>query len=171
MRGTTPELLLVVVGFGNVSRRLLGLLDESAIALAFTWRLAGVCSRSRGGLLDPAGLDHRACLAAAGAECRGQARELATARTFLAEALGALRQSCVEGRVVLVETTVLDAERGEPATSHVRGALAAGAHVVTANKGPAAFAYHELAALADRAARAFVRERRDGRRAGVLAGR
>ena len=34
----------------------------------------------------------------------------------------------------------------------------AGAHVVTANKGPAAFAYHELAAQADRAGRAFLFE-------------
>ena len=32
-------------------------------------------------------------------------------------------------------------ERGEPATSHVRTALAGGAHVITANKGPVAFAY------------------------------
>ncbi len=54
------RLMLLVVGFGNVSRRLLGLLDESAARLPFTWQLAGVCSRSRGGLLDPAGLDHRA---------------------------------------------------------------------------------------------------------------
>ena len=30
--------------------------------------------------------------------------------------------------------------------------------MVTANKGPAAFAYHELAALADRAGRAFLFE-------------
>ena len=75
--------------------------------------------------------------------------------TFLAAALEALRLPCADGRVVVIETTVLDAERGEPATSHVRNALAAGAHVVTANKGPAAFAYHELAALADRAGRAW----------------
>ena len=58
----------------------------------------------------------------------------------------------------MVETTVLDVVSGEPATSHVRAALAAGAHVVTANKGPAAFAYHELAAQADRAGRAFLFE-------------
>ena len=150
-----PELRLVVVGLGNVSRRLLGLLDESAARLPFTWRLAGVCSRSRGGLLDPAGLDHGACLAAAE---RGQPWPGAGAGdglTFLAEALEALGQRCAEGRVVVIETTVLDAERGEPATSHVRDALSAGAHVVTANKGPAAFAYHDLAALADRAGRAW----------------
>ena len=41
--------------------------------------------------------------------------------------------------------------RGEPAISHIRAALAGGAHVVTANKGPVAFAYRALARAARRA--------------------
>jgi len=59
---------------------------------------------------------------------------------------------------VVVETTTLDIARGEPATSHVRAALAGGAHVVTANKGPVAFAYRALAHAADRANRRFLFE-------------
>jgi hypothetical protein len=59
---------------------------------------------------------------------------------------------------VIVETTTLDIERGEPATSHIRAALAGGAHVVTANKGPVAFAYHRLARAAARAQRSFLFE-------------
>jgi len=47
-----------------------------------------------------------------------------------------------------VETTVLDIGSGQPAISHVRTALLNRAHVITANKGPVAFAYHDLAALA-----------------------
>ena len=54
-----------------------------------------------------------------------------------------------------IETTVLDIDRGEPAVSHVRAALEGQAHVVTANKGPAAFAYHELEALAESVDRVF----------------
>ena len=50
---------------------------------------------------------------------------------------------------VVVETTTLDIAAGQPAIDHVRAALAAGCHVVTANKGPAAFAYAALRALAD----------------------
>ena len=50
---------------------------------------------------------------------------------------------------VVVETTTLDIASGEPAISHVRAGIAAGCHVVTANKGPVAFAYEAL----DRAAR------------------
>ena len=54
-----------------------------------------------------------------------------------------------------VESTVLDIDRGEPALSHVRAALEAQMHVVTVNKGPAAFAYHELESLADTVDRVF----------------
>jgi homoserine dehydrogenase len=48
----------------------------------------------------------------------------------------------------LVEMTTLDPVAGEPALTHVREALSAGMHVVTANKGPIARAYRELDALA-----------------------
>ena len=47
---------------------------------------------------------------------------------------------------------------GQPAIDHVRAALGAGAHVITANKGPVAFAYHELSDLARTAERAFLFE-------------
>ncbi len=153
-----PEILLLVVGLGNVSRRLLQMLDDAGDQLPFTWRLAGVGSRSRGFLVDSAGLDHRACLAASE---RGDAWPGARAGdgvALLGAALPALTSAAADGRVVVVETTVLDAERGEPATTHVRLALAAGAHVVTANKGPTAFAYHELAAQAARVGRRFLFE-------------
>ena len=67
----------------------------------------------------------------------------------------ALADDAAEGRLVCIETTVLDIDRGEPAVSHVRAALEGQAHVVTANKGPAAFAYHELEALAESVDRIF----------------
>ena len=45
---------------------------------------------------------------------------------------------------VAVELTPLNPESGEPAISHIRAAFARGMHVVTANKGPIAFAYSAL---------------------------
>jgi homoserine dehydrogenase len=48
----------------------------------------------------------------------------------------------------MIETTTLDITAGQPAIDHVRSALESRCHVVTANKGPAAFAYHELSELA-----------------------
>jgi len=60
--------------------------------------------------------------------------------------------------IVMVETTLLDIERGQPAVDHVRAALECGADVVTANKGPVAFAARELLDLAARHHRAFLFE-------------
>ena len=58
----------------------------------------------------------------------------------------------------MVETTTLDIQSGEPAISHVRAAFAAGAHVITANKGPVAFAYRALSDEARRAGVSFLFE-------------
>jgi homoserine dehydrogenase len=59
---------------------------------------------------------------------------------------------------VLVEATTLDVASGEPAISHVRAAVAAGCHVVTANKGPVAFEYDALAREAAAAGVSFLFE-------------
>jgi homoserine dehydrogenase len=59
---------------------------------------------------------------------------------------------------VVVETTVLDIAAGRPAVDHVRAALAAGCHVVTANKGPAAFEYASLRDAAEAAGLSFLFE-------------
>ena len=49
---------------------------------------------------------------------------------------------------VLVELTTLNPESGQPAISYIQEALRRRMHVVSANKGPVAFAYDELAAHA-----------------------
>ena len=59
---------------------------------------------------------------------------------------------------VLVETTTLNITDGQPAIGHVEAALAAGCHVVTANKGPVAFAYRRLTDLAARHGVSFLFE-------------
>jgi len=59
---------------------------------------------------------------------------------------------------VVIELTPLVPESGEPAISHIRAAFARGMHVVTANKGPVAFAFHELAAEAKSAGVEFRHE-------------
>jgi homoserine dehydrogenase len=82
----------------------------------------------------------------------------ATTLDFLHDALTNSRAAARQRRLVMIETTTLDIARGEPATSYIRAALTAGAHVVTANKGPVAFAYHALARAAARADRRFLFE-------------
>jgi homoserine dehydrogenase len=120
---------VAVIGYGNVGRRFVGLLDERKDRLQaehdLSVRVVGTSTR-RGG---PAA----------------------------AELIEQLRRSDAPLRVV-VETTTLNIADGEPAISHVRAAIAAGCHVVTANKGPAAFAYHDLKAAADAAGVSFLFE-------------
>jgi homoserine dehydrogenase len=120
---------VAVIGYGNVGRRFVGLLDERKDRLQaehdLSVRVVGTSTR-RGG---PAA----------------------------AELIEQLRHSDAPLRVV-VETTTLNIADGEPAISHVRAAIAAGFHVVTANKGPAAFAYHDLKAAADAAGVSFLFE-------------
>lgn len=59
---------------------------------------------------------------------------------------------------VVFEMSSLNPQDGEPAISYVRAALRGGAHVVTANKGPVAYGYRELSALARESAREFLFE-------------
>ena len=48
----------------------------------------------------------------------------------------------------LFEASSLNAESGEPAISYIRAALEAGAHAISANKGPVVYAHKELTELA-----------------------
>jgi len=74
-----------------------------------------------------------------------------------ADVIAALATTDAPLRVV-IETTTLGIENGRPAIDHVEAALASGCHVVTANKGPAAFAYAALSATARAAGLSFLFE-------------
>ena len=146
------KMSLVIVGYGNVARRFATLLDESRAAL--TTRgidpvIVGVATRRHGSAINPSGLK--------GDELTGALTgpNVESAESFIAESFAAVPAGTVR---VLIETTTLNVESGEPAISHVRAGLAAGAHVITANKGPVAFAYRALADEARAAGREFLFE-------------
>jgi homoserine dehydrogenase len=154
-----PELALALVGFGNVARRFVRLLDEAADRLDFTWKLVGVATRHHGSVVDLDGIDatralsmveHASSLDRLDADPRER-----SGIDMIRQLTESLADECTDGRVVIVETTVLDIDRGEPATAHARALLEGLAHVVTANKGPVAFAYDDLEALADSVDRVF----------------
>lgn len=154
-----PELSLVLVGFGHVARRFVRLLHEAADRLDFEWRVVAISTLRHGSAIDPAGLDMARALALADAD---QSLDGIDASVGTRSGLDVIRQvsslmadEAADGRLVLVESTVLDIDRGEPAIAHVRAALEAQMHVVTVNKGPAAFAYDALESLADTVDRAF----------------
>ena len=154
-----PELALALIGFGNVARRFLKLLDEVADRLDFTWRLVAIATRHHGSVVDPDGIDARRAVATVEASQSLDRLDAAPRERsgidVVRQVTDALAEEASDGQLVVVETTVLDIDRGEPAIAHVRASLEGLAHVVTANKGPAAFAYDELEALAESVDRVF----------------
>ena len=138
---------LALIGFGHVGRRFARLLDERRDWLSLDYdldcRVVAVSTSRHGSIANPAGVD--AVDLARSLERDPSARLGDSGDSFAA--IRALGESPAELKIV-VETTVLDITAGQPAIDHVRAALQAGCHVVTANKGPAAFAYEELSALA-----------------------
>ena len=58
-----PELTLVLIGFGNVARRFVKLLGETADRLDFSWKIVGISTRRHGSVVDPAGVDTRRAIA------------------------------------------------------------------------------------------------------------
>lgn len=59
---------------------------------------------------------------------------------------------------VMCELTPLNIMTGQPAIDHIKKSFAHGSHVVTANKGPIAWAYSELKEMAENAGRMFFYE-------------
>ena len=152
---------LCFLGFGNVGRSLLRLLGEKSVEMreahGIEWRLTGVATRRMGWHASADGLPVESLLAggadsAGGAGGATGARAAATQPSNVAEWLASARCD------VLFETTSLEPLTGQPAIEHVRAALAAGAHVVTANKGTIVHGYQELNALARASGRRFLFE-------------
>jgi homoserine dehydrogenase len=144
------QLDLVLVGFGHVARRFVRMLRERADRLArdhdITTRVVGIATKRHGHVVAHDGLDaHRAADLVAAGKPLGNG-SLAADEQRAADVADVIWRS--EGAStapkVMIETTVLDIHSGEPAASHIRTALAAGMHVITANKGPIACAYREL---------------------------
>jgi homoserine dehydrogenase len=151
---------IALVGFGNVARRFVRLLDESRAALRaldINPVIVGIATQRHGVRFDAAGLGTGAlneCLRLAEA---GHAVGPAFTAPASGELIRQLGELGSEARV-MVETTTLNVQSGEPAISHIRAAFAAGAHVITANKGPVACAYRALAAEAETAGLSFLFE-------------
>ena len=151
------RIAILLVGFGHVGRRFVHLLHELKPFLDASGVEAvvvGIATRNHGAVFEDTGLDAvRIAQRVAGGDVVAPASTSPTAHSLI-EQLGSLS---AEVRV-LIETTTLEVQSGEPAISHVRSALSAGAHVISANKGPVAHAYEELADAARAAGRQFLFE-------------
>ncbi|AHG88785.1 homoserine dehydrogenase [Gemmatirosa kalamazoonensis] len=137
-----PPTRLAFLGFGAVNRALHALLLRRREALArdygIEWVVTGVASRRMGWRADPGGLDPDA---PHGADLGDVDAWLHAARPD-----------------VVLEAIALDPHAGQPALAYLRASLRAGAHAVSANKGPVVHGWRELDALARAAGRRYLFE-------------
>ena len=143
------ELRFAFIGFGNVARAFARMLHANRGRFqgpSFPqWQTTAIATASHGCVISgPAGID----LNQAVDVCLKGGSLLELPGTSDAGDATSLIERCEAD--VIFETTPLNPEDGEPATGHIRSALNRGINVVTANKGPLAFAYNELQELAAR---------------------
>ncbi len=135
------------IGFGNVGRKVASILAREREKFPNLKDLVidpvGIVTRSKGSLVEPDGIDFNKALLMMEDLGRFDPDSSAYSRLQSLEAAERLDYD------VLVELSTLSIENnGEPATSHIRTALSRGKHAVSANKGPVAFSYSELAGIA-----------------------
>ena len=145
---------LFFLGFGTIGRALTRLILEKESVIRDSYdanlRIAAVATRRHGLAMNSDGLNAPEILQLA--ESGGRIGKRAFDENHLEDLL-------LESKAdVFLENTPTDRKNGEPAVTHVRAALGLGLHVVTANKGPAAFAYRQLRDLARAKGRRFLFE-------------
>lgn len=135
------EYAVAFLGFGNVGAALARLLDSRRAELrgrfGVSWRATGVATRTMGWWANAGGLTIDAPHAA-GIRCYDVGDWLLTSRAD-----------------VVFESIALDPVNGQPALDYLGDALRAGAHVVSANKGPLVYGYRRLTALAESRGRLY----------------
>lgn len=126
---------LAMIGYGNVGRAFVKMLERRR---EFLWEsynvdviITAICTRSLGTVLNPDGINTTAEALAEGDKN--------------ISAMDVIMKSDYD---IMVELTPVNIMTGQPATDHIRTALKRGKHVITANKGPVAWAYRELRDLA-----------------------
>lgn len=139
------ELKIGFVGFGAVARAFARLLAARRSELfaqhGIRWRAVALATANHGCILSTSEIDLEEA-----ARCIEDGHSVAGLwRTYDAVDSMSVIDSCDADLVF--ETTPLNAINGEPATTHIRRLLGRSISVVTANKGPLAFAFHELRAL------------------------
>ena len=128
------------LGFGNVAKALVRLLESRREALATRFGIVcdttGVATRSLGWWANADGLALTA--PHSGTRCYDVVDWLLTARPD-----------------VVFETIALDPHTGQPALDYLAEALRAGSHAISANKGPLVHGYRELTSLAESRGRLY----------------
>jgi len=137
---------LGLIGFGNVGQELARILIERekdwAKKFKVSFKVVAVNTLRKGSLFNEKGVDLKRALADV-----AETGVFSNGNPDLA-ALNALELTRLDSIDVVIEVSTLNIENGQPASDHLISALKSGKNVITANKGPIAFYYHELKTLA-----------------------
>lgn len=147
-----PHYKLAYIGFGNVARSLVRLLERKRLILkdkyGITFSTTGIATGKHGLAVNPDGLDAQKALEFVE---RGESISPLSSSN-VQDSLAVIRHSKAD---VMFENSPVNHATGRPAIDHVRAALEAGMHAITANKGTVVHGYRELAALAQSKGRKF----------------
>ena len=144
MQGKIVKLCLI--GFGNSGQELCRILlerkDRIKALTGYVVEVVAVATKSRGNLVGSSGLDLDGLLEMVEKEGGFHGHSNLT-RGDTVEVIK------VSGADVLIELSTLSIKDGQPALSHIETALDQGMQIITANKGPIAWAYKRLKEKAD----------------------
>jgi homoserine dehydrogenase len=137
---------IALVGFGNVgqafARLLLRKKEQIRNLYGFDFRITGIATGRHGFAVDFGGLDLDKALAHV---ANGQSLDTLSKQEHIQDTLQFIRVCSAD---VILESTPVNYETGQPALDYLREALKMGKHAVTANKGPVVHGYQELTQLA-----------------------
>ena len=139
---------LAFIGFGNVARSLVRLLERKRGLLEqnydITYSITGIATGRHGFAVNPDGIDINKALELV--ENRQSINSLSSLQSPISNSLSVIQHSSAD---VMFENSPVNYETGQPAIDHVKAALNAGMHAITANKGTVVHAYQELTALVE----------------------
>lgn len=146
---------LAFIGFGNVARSLVRLLERKRDLLKreydITYSITGIATGRHGFAANPDGIDEQQALASV--ESGKSINPLSTFQVD--DSLAVIQHAQAD---IMFENSPVNYETGQPAIDHTKAALNAGMHVSTANKGTVVHAYQELTSLAKSKGKKFMFE-------------
>ncbi len=139
-------LRVAIIGFGNVGQEFARLILSKREWLlrkkGLDVEVLAIATKSKGSLISKNAIDLEKVLE--------HLKDLGTLSDFGPETtnespVGIIKKCDAD---LMIELTTLNIENGKPAIEHIKAAIDCGMDVITANKGPIAFAYHELRDMA-----------------------
>jgi homoserine dehydrogenase len=145
---------LAFIGFGNVARALVRLLERKSDLLKekydITYSITGIATGSHGFAVSPDGMDANRALELV--ENGQSISSLNNSQFPIPDSRSVIQRSNAD---VIFENSPVNTQTGQPALDHIRTALELGMHAITANKGPVVHGYRELTKLAESKGKKF----------------